>query len=663
MARGWAVTGPDPLGLAAGLTAGNGGAVAYPDLGALSAAIEAGEPAPEMVLACAGHPGSGAPGGDDVAAAAQRAAWQAAELAREWAGLASLAGSRLMMVTRGAVEVTPGEGVTDLTGAAAWGAVRAAQAVHPGRIVLADLPSAEVTTTGGTEAGRAGAGGAADTVTALDVLTTVLGGGEPELAVRGGSAYLRRLARPAGPADGTSPAGQPGTGQPDAGQPDTAAPAPPGTVLVTGGTGTLGGLVARHLAVTRRATHLLLASRSGPAAPGVPALAAGLAAAGAQTRVTACDVADRPALSAVLAGIPAAVPLTGVIHAAGVPGGTGVPDDTGAGPATPAPIDAVMRPKADAAWHLHQLTAGTALEMFVLFSGAAGALGAARQWDCAAGDAFLDALASYRRAAGQPAVSLAWGPWAGSGAMAAHGHVKAGGRDMTSALTAAEGLALLDAALRQDETLLVPARLDVAGLRARSSRGEAIPALLHGLAGAPASQVDSAAVDALRSQLAAMPEADRSRMLLNLVRAHVAAVLGHGSPEAIEPDRAFSELGFDSVTAVELRNRLNAATGLRLPATLIFDYPVPSVLAGFLRAEILPESGGTDSGERELRTFLASVPLSHLRDAGLIEALMQLAGIREDTSAAGTEEKIGSIDTLDAESLVRMALDSEEADY
>ena len=233
---------------------------------------------------------------------------------------------------------------------------------------------------------------------------------------------------------------------------------------------------------------------------------------------------------------------------------------------------------------------------------------------------------------------------------------------MTSALTAAEGLALLDAALRRDEALLVPARLDVASLRARSSRGEAIPALLHGLAGAPASQVDSAAVDALRSQLAAMPEADRSRMLLNLVRAHVAAVLGHGSPEAIEPDRAFSELGFDSVTAVELRNRLNAATGLRLPATLIFDYPVPSVLAGFLRTEILPESGGPDSGNA-LRTFLASVPLSRLRDAGLIEALMQLAGIREDTSAADTEEKIGSIDTLDAESLVRMALDSQEADY
>lgn len=368
-------------------------------------------------------------------------------------------------------------------------------------------------------------------------------------------------------------------------------------------------------------------------------------------------MASRPALAALLAGIPADAPLTGVIHTAGVA------DDTAARTAAADRIDAVMRPKADAAWHLHQLTAGIALKMFVLFSGAASTLGSAQQWDCAGGDAFLDALAGYRRAAGLAAVSLAWGPWTGSGRMAGHGRFQTGGRDMTIALTTAEGLALLDTALSRDETLLVPARLDVAGLRARSSRGEGIPALLHDLAGAPASQVDSAAVKALRSRLAEMPQADRGPTLLSLVRAHVAAVLGHSSLDAIEPDHAFSEMGFDSVTGLELRNRLNAATGLRLPATLIFDYPAPSVVSDLLRAEIFPEGGGADSGEGELRTFLASVPLSRLRDAGLIEALMQLAGIREDTSGVGAEEKIDSIDTLDAESLVRMALDSEEADY
>jgi acyl carrier protein len=369
-------------------------------------------------------------------------------------------------------------------------------------------------------------------------------------------------------------------------------------------------------------------------------------------------VADRRALAAVLDCIPADVPLTGVIHAAGVP------DDAAAGPLTAMSIDTMMRPKADAAWHLHELTADAALEMFVLFSGAAGTLGAAGQWNCAAADAFLDALAGYRRAAGRPALSLAWGPWAGSGRMADHGHLKVGGRDVTSTLTAADGLALLDVAMSRDEKLLIPARLDVAGLRARASRGEDIPALWHGLAGAPASRVDSAAADALRGQLAALPPADRDRMLLNLVRAHVAAVLGHASPEAIEPDRAFSELGFDSVTAVELRNRLNAATGLRLPATVIFDYPAPAVLAGYLRAEISPETeDGADSQDSKLRTFLASVPLSRLRDAGLIESLMQLAGIHEDASAEQAEEKIESIDALDAESLVRMALDSGDADY
>jgi acyl transferase domain-containing protein/acyl carrier protein len=674
--RGWAVAGRDPLGFAAASAATGTDAAGYPGLDALGAAVAAGEPVPAIVLAYAGDAvgaddmaggGDVAGDGDDgvagdgdagrgggAAAAARRAVWQAAELVRQWTGLTALAGSRLVIVTRGAVESAPGEGVTDLAGAAVWGLVRTAQADFPGRVVLAGLPAGPGAADDARISDDADDAGIPD---ALSVLAAALRGGEPELAVRGGIAYLRRVVRPepapeppAEPAAGQSTAGQSTAGQPSA-------LVVPGTVLVTGGTGTLGGQVARHLAATRRARHLVLLSRSGPAAAGAAVLAASLATIGTEARITACDVADRRALAAVLSRVPADVPLTGVIHAAGVP------DAAAAGPLTATSINAMMRPKADAAWHLHELTAGAPLQMFVLFSGAAGALGGG-QWTGAAGDAFLDALAGYRQAAGRPAKALAWGPWAGSGRMAGHGHLKTGGRDVTIALSAADGLALFDAALRQEEAALVPARLDVAGLRARASRGEDIPALWHSLAGAPAVQVDSAAADALRRQLAALPPADQDRMLLNLVRAHVAAVLGHASPAAIEPDQAFSELGFDSVTAVELRNRLNSVTGLRLPATVIFDYPAPAVLAGYLRAEIAPETeDGTDSADNKLRTFLASVPLSRLRDAGLIESLMQLAGIHEDATAARAEEKIESIDALDAESLVRMALDSGDADY
>ena len=386
--------------------------------------------------------------------------------------------------------------------------------------------------------------------------------------------------------------------------PDPAAPRPAGTVLVTGGTGMLGGLVARHLVTARRAGQVVLASRSGPAAPGVPALAADLAAVGAGVRVTACDTADRAAVASLLAGVPADRPLTTVVHAAGVL------DDGVTGSLTPARVDAVMRPKTDTAWHLHELTAGADLESFVLFSSAAATFGGAGQGNYAAANTFLDALAARRRAAGLPAVSLAWGLWADASAMT--GHLSQGERSRISRggvaeLSTADGLALLDLAAGRDEPALVPARLDVAGLRAMAARGGEVPALWRGLAaqpGGPArpqasgSGADGLArsVESLRERLAGLPGPDRDRVLLDLVRAHVAAVLGHASPEAIEalgPDRAFTDLGFDSLTAVELRNRLNAATGLRLPATLVFDYPAPVVLADHLRAQLLGDQDGT----------------------------------------------------------------------
>ena len=277
----------------------------------------------------------------------------------------------------------------------------------------------------------------------------------------------------------------------------------------------------------------------------------------------------------------------------------GVLDDGVIQALTAARVDAVLRPKADAAWHLHELTQGLGLRAFILFSSAAAAFGGAGQGNYAAANAFLDGLAAHRRAAGLPAVSLAWGLWADASAMT--GHLGEGGlarlaRGGVGALTAAEGLALLDLAAARDEALLVPARLDVAGLRAAAARGAVVPPLWRGLLGglgqtripAAASAAGGAdAAGALRQKLVTLPAAERDRVLLNLVRAHAAAVLGHASAEAVEPGRAFSEIGFDSLTAVELRNRLHAATGLRLPATVVFDYPSPVVLADHLRAELL----------------------------------------------------------------------------
>jgi NADPH:quinone reductase-like Zn-dependent oxidoreductase/acyl carrier protein len=376
--------------------------------------------------------------------------------------------------------------------------------------------------------------------------------------------------------------------------PDPAAPRPPGTVLVTGGTGTLGGLVAGHLASTGRAARLVLTSRSGPAAPGAAALAARIAGAGVAVHVTACDTADRAALAALLAATTAAGPLTGVIHTAAVL------DDGVVGSLTPARVDRVMRPKADAAWNLHELTRDADLDLFVLFSSAAGVFGSPGQGSYAAGNAFADALAAHRRAAGRPATSLAWGLWADASGLT--GQLRAGDlarmtRGGINALTASEGLALLDAAMTRDEALLVPVKLDIAGLRAGAARGTEPPALLRGLIGTPARRSASMAEpsQALRQQLARLEPAEQLQVLTDLVRGQVAAVLGHPSAEAVEGGREFFEMGFDSLTAVELRNRLHTATGLRLPATLVFDYPTAAALARQLQAA-LPVTVTTGSG-------------------------------------------------------------------
>jgi acyl transferase domain-containing protein/acyl carrier protein len=348
---------------------------------------------------------------------------------------------------------------------------------------------------------------------------------------------------------------------------------PDGTVLVTGGTGALAGHAARHLLTEHHVRHLVLASRGGPDAPGATGLAAELESLGADVRVVACDVADRDALAGLLATIPADHPLTAVVHAAGT-----LADGT-VGTLTAEDVDTVLRPKVDAAWHLHELTSGTDLAGFVLYSSIAGTTGSAGQANYAAANAFLDALAAHRVARGLPAVSIAWGPWATDNGMTAGIGTTDLARLARSGLVPlrpADGAALLDMALTAPVPAVIAARIDEATLRAGGG-----PALLRGIAGTPTGTGrDSASSGGtLARRVAGLTDAARAAAILTAVRGEVAAVLGRGGPEAVPPDSPLKELGLDSLTAVELRNRLGTLTGLRLPTTIAFDHPTPSALA------------------------------------------------------------------------------------
>ncbi|WP_439386195.1 type I polyketide synthase [Amycolatopsis lexingtonensis] len=373
---------------------------------------------------------------------------------------------------------------------------------------------------------------------------------------------------------------------------------PDGTVLVTGGTGTLGARIARHLVTAHGVRRLLLVSRRGPDAPGAAELASDLTALGAEVTIAACDATDRDALAELLAD----VPLTGVVHTAGV-----LADGLLTG-LDAKQLDDVLRPKVDAAVNLHELTRDRDLTLFVLFSAAAGVFGTAGQGNYAAANTALDALAAHRRALGLPGVSLAWGLWAEASGMT--GHLGAAdlarmSRGGMTGLSDAEGLGLFDAAVARGETLAIPARLDL------SAANGPVPPLLRGLVRATRRTATATAATTsdggLAARLQPLPAAERDRRLLELVRDHVAAVLGHDTADEIEPGRSFAELGFDSLTAVELRNRLGAATGLRLPATLVFDHPAPAALVALLRTELF--GGAAESSTKVVTTPAGDDPI------------------------------------------------------
>ncbi|MEU8139921.1 type I polyketide synthase, partial [Streptodolium elevatio] len=523
----------------------------------------------------------------DTAAAAHRETTRALATLQAWlARPDNPDGPRLVVLSRGAVAAAPGD-VPDPAGAAVWGLVRSAQSEQPGRIVLLDVDADF--STGGRDPrrtpGRTALSAAYDAALAAD---------EGQLAWREGTLLVPRLARPTPAPDAHEPA--------DSWDPD-------GTVLVTGGLGALGTHLARHLVAERGVRHLILTGRRGLDTPGAHELVQELVEFGAHVVVAAVDAADREALARTLDAIPSEHPLTAVVHAAGVI------DDGVTASLTPERIASVLRPKADAAWHLHDLTRHHRLSAFVLFSSVAAVMGGAGQGNYAAANTFLDALAERRRAAGLPAVSLAWGMWEEAGGMTAHltGADRArAARAGIRALGTREGLRLFDALTggpvapgasgyrAATSAVFVPAPLDLAGLRGRAATtGEPVPSLLRGLV-PPRRRTAAAAAGAptatggLAARLAPLDAAGRDAEVLDLVTAAVAGVLG-AEPDAVGPRRAFSDMGMDSLTAVELRNRLNAATGLRLPATSVFDYPTPSALAGHLRDELVGSAGSAGS--------------------------------------------------------------------
>ncbi|MFD7507585.1 type I polyketide synthase, partial [Streptomyces sp. NPDC059850] len=405
--------------------------------------------------------------------------------------------SRLVVVTRGAVGVSGDAEVTDPAGGAVWGLVRSAQAENPGRIVLMDVDEHH-------ESRGAMAG--------------VLAAEEPQVAVRGGTVWIPRLVRTSATADVRTPA-EDGTSSPVLD--------PEGTVLITGGTGTLGGLVARHLVTQHGVRKLLLVSRRGVDAAGAGELKAGLEQLGADVTVAACDVSKRRAVKKLLAGIPAESPLTGVVHTAGVL------DDGVIASLDQDRLGAVFRPKVDAALMLHELTAELDLDAFVLFSSAAGAIGGPGQGNYSAANAFLDSLAQWRRAQGLPAVSLAWGLWGESGGMIetmSESDQARMGRGGVQPLSSDEGMALFDIGLSTDDSVLVPVKFDLAALTAQAQAGR-LPSTLRGLVRQPRRTAQTTATathhDGLAGRLVGLSGEEQGRVLVDVVCGEVAVVLGH----------------------------------------------------------------------------------------------------------------------------------------
>ncbi|WAX81205.1 SDR family NAD(P)-dependent oxidoreductase [Streptomyces sp. KMM 9044] len=517
-------TGPD--GLIAASTASD---TPYPELVVVPWQTPASDPETALV-----------PGVHDATA-------RALTLFRHWLTDTHAAGSRLLLLTRGAVAAHAGETVTDLSAAAVRGLLKSAASENPGRFLLLDT---DVTPTDGQ-------------------LADAVRRGHDELVLRDGKFFAPSLSRvrdtPPHPAAMVFPTDR--------------------TVLVTGGTGAVGSAVVRHLVTRHGVRHLLLVTRRGPQTPGAAELVDELAAHGARTTVVSCDAADRDALADVIDALPPEYPIGAVVHAAGVL------DDGVITSLTPVHLTRVLRPKADAAVNLHELTRDLGLSAFVMFSSAAATLSSPGQGNYVAANAFLDAYAARLRADGHPAVSIAWGLWETDSAMTrglADATHRRAARSGVDALPTGDALVLFDRALTHTEGTPLPLCLDRTALRRAADR---LPPLLRSLTGRPAlreAAARPAAGAASPLGLSHLPESRRRDAVADLVRTTLAAVLGHAPETPIRPDLPFTQLGLDSLTALELRNSLSHATGTTLPATLVFDHPTPEAVMDLLLAGLAP---------------------------------------------------------------------------
>ncbi|MGH3702250.1 MAG: beta-ketoacyl synthase N-terminal-like domain-containing protein, partial [Pseudonocardiaceae bacterium] len=521
----WVMIGPDVFELAGGLEAAGVELRTYPDLAALRQAVTTSSSAPDVALVSAAVDLPEATGSGD---AVRQVADELSYRLDAWAADPWMTDSRLVVVTRGAVATSSEEDVGHLAHAPLWGLVRCAQAEHPDRFVLVDI-DADI---GGTLSAA--------------VLPAAVCSGEPQLAVRSGVLLLPLLARVSASVDE-----------------DTCAVVDPRrTVVITGADSAQAAAIARHLVAGYGLRNLLLISPRGSVDRAAVALRSELTGRGAKVMLSACDLADRPALASVLAQHKRS--LTAVIHIQSDP-------------------EHVLESTVDGALNLYELTRGAELAAFIVFSSAVGVFGAAGWGYQAAAATFLDAFAQHLRVGGLPALSLAWGPWEPANQLAAV-PVPAG----TGQMSAQQGLAMFDGARTAGHAALVVTRLDAVTLQVPAAMGT-VPALLRGVveASASVSTPDETSASALRQRLAQLTEPDQQRALVELVRSETTKIRNLDGPATAGRERTFQELGFTSVAAVELRNRLTEATGLRLPATLVFDHPTPSALAQWLRTELL----------------------------------------------------------------------------
>ncbi|MFC8589640.1 SDR family NAD(P)-dependent oxidoreductase, partial [Streptomyces sp. NPDC057217] len=540
-------------------------------------------------------------------------------LLQRWLADERLLGLPLVVLTRGAVRAVP-EDVPDPGASAVWGLLRSVQTEHPGRVVLVD----------------------ADGTVPASVLSSVLAGSAPENVLRRGVPMTPRLrALPVA-----------------ARRPDAPRWSSSGTVLVTGGTGLLGAAVSRHLVAEHGVTNLLLLGLHGEQAYGASELAAELKELGAEVTIAACDVADRDALGDLLSGLSGERRLTGVVHAAGVL------DNGLIESLEPERLHAVLRPKADGAWNLHELTRDLDLTAFVTFSSTVGVFGAPGQSNYAAANAFLDGLAHHRRARGLPATSIAWGLWEEGGINGRLGDKdrERFARSGFGVTSRSRGIALFDRAVGSGVPAVVATPLDRTEIRS----GDQVPHLLRtvvpgGAEGyAAESPAGAGAAQSPTDRPASLSPREREEWALSLVRTEAASVLGHASPLAVTPESSFQDLGLDSMTGVELRNRLNAATGVRLAATVVFDHPTPGALAGHLLERLGPVAGDPmssvladlDAGLDKVDALLAAAPPREAEREELAARLQALVGrLKKPEPAPQAQEEDDALASASAEEL------------